>query len=1023
MNSRILAATAVLVVVAMCVCAVLPALDAADDDGYVEIRVTYNSDYTQQYQNDYQTRSAEASSVLNAQYDTLFEAQTAFWTMFQDGGAFHYSIGDIADIRYDVIDTLEFVIHGTVQAGSDSNFTLGNNRNEYGYMVNDIRLTGEDGAKISGNINIGANVSGGYDVRYVQSGTLTVSGIEFMGNANINACGNVLSRDSTHTADTEVNITDCVFHGQLYMYANDRDDGQKVKNVIGNTFTNDGTVSYAFFVQGQASEVNFINNTVSGYTRGINIHPESQISGDLDTNRTSTLISGNIFENNSEDTKACIQLTNGTSAIVEYNVLRGIVGNAFKFHEAGVFTDTVTIRYNYVEAEYILNIKSTQQPEIVSYGNLLDIENPGMGIDDDTLVVANQGDIEGTVINEEMRSWYDSNPDATTFEIGTADQLLYLSFLVMSGETFDGDKILLTDDIDLSDVYWIPIGNSGRVDPGESLDGVRYFAGDFDGQSAIISGLSSEGYGGGIPNEDGTYTFGLFGFVSGSSISNLIMDGVSIDLGDGSDSIGALVGYAVGDVVIKNVQATGTISGWDAVGGLVGRAYASSLSISDSMNEVDVTSTRTNGKAGGIVSTVSTSCLDMDLINCNNLGEVICETGNAGGLVGFIGSISGAEYTITDGSNSGDIRGNYAGGAIGYDSTASKTIVFDGEYGFQNLGNIYATAGAGGLVGIWQSDGSITGVDSHGTVTGADAGGIIGSLNAGSVTITDSSVTNAIITGNYAGGIVASAGGDSLTIDGCVVSESVTLIGDTFVTENKGNVFQGTVAGVAVGRVRESDLTVRGMSDVNGYELVSATYSNGSDTITFEDCTTDNIMAWTSNSGTLNLVLKNTQLAGIEFNNTTLMITADFTSSIGSLVAGVEVMSDILDENQVERNFSGRIVIASGTTLNVNEYRAISVAQDDESHYWYSKCFHHRRGHYLRTHCGQRRDIHALHLGRVPVDILVGRHLRHVGWVCVSECPLRRHSFHISCFGQGRVHHHRLDLWRYSMERHRYGDG
>lgn len=931
MNSRILAATAVLVVVAMCVCAVLPALDAADDDGYVEIKVTYNSDYTQQYPNDYQTRSAQASSVLDVQYDTLFAAQTAFWTLFQDGGAFHYSIGDIDDIRYDVIDTLEFVIHGTVEAGSDSNFTLGNNRNEYGYMVNDIRLTGVDGAKISGNINIGANVSGGYDVRYVQSGTLTVSGIEFMGNANINACGNVLSGDSTHTADTEVSITDCVFHGQLYMYANDRDDGQKVKNVIGNTFTNDGTVSYAFFVQGQASEVNFINNTVSGYTRGINIHPESQVSGDLDTNRTSTLISGNIFEDNSEDTKACIQLTNGTSAIVEYNVLRGIFGNAFKFHEAGVFSDTVTIRYNYVEAEYILNIKSLVEPNIESYGNILDIENPGMGVNDDTLVVSHEGDINGHSLTSEDRSWYDSDPDARTFSIGTAGQLLYLSALVMGGETFEGDKILLTGDIDLSDVYWIPIGNSGRTDPG-SLDGVRYFAGDFDGQYHEIRGLSSEGYGEGIPNDEGMFTFGLFGYVSGSDIIKVTLTDVDIDLGGNSDSVGALVGYAVGDVSVSGVTVSGLVSGYDAIAGIVGRAYTSTFSISDCVNNADVVGTRDNGKVGGIVSTVSTPCTTFEAIRCYNNGNVSCEGGNVGGVVGFFGTV-GSEYKITGGHNTGAINGKSAGGAVGYDSTSEKTLTIDG---FVNSGAIEATSWAGGVVGILQSDAVITGVTNSGSVTSNDvAGGIVGSKGSGITTITSSEVTGGTISGVYSGGIVGSAGGESLTIDGCKVHSSVTIVGtDDGVLEN-GAVFQGSIAGVAVGRIREADLTVRGMSDVNGYELVSATYfNNGGNIITLENCKTENTMTWSSNSSSFNLRLVNTDLAGLEFSRTTLNIAADTESHIGKLVAGVDEMSGLLDKHGIVLNLSGSIVISAGTTLYVDGWKADAIPQGEHS--WYS---------------------------------------------------------------------------------------
>ncbi len=943
MDRKILVTLVSFVVVAMSICALAPIMDASEEDGYVTINVTYNKDWIDDSTSGSKDRIAQASTILTDKYSTLHQAQIAFWSLFQSEGAFHYTLGDTNNVCYDVIDSLEYKVHGTITVGGTNNTVmLGNNLNEYGFMINDIRLTGDTGARIHGDANISARISGGYDVRFVQDGTMTVSGIEFDGaSVSINATGDVFTQIKYDSANTIVNIHDCVFHGRLYMYSNDRDDGDKIKNVYNNTFTAEGDASYAFFIQGQYSVLNFCNNLVEGYARGINIHEESPKSvegnSNLDDNRSAVLISGNTFTNNTEPTKACIQLTNGYSAVVEYNVLKGIVSNAFKFHEAGKFVDTVTIRHNYIEAGYILNNKCSYEVKLESYDNFLDIDNPGMGINDTDGNVSEEGNINGISVSPEVTGWYSDNPDATSFRISTVDQLMYLSFLVMAGETFEGDVVTLENDVDLSDVSWMPIGNNGRTSPTGDLEGVRYFAGDFNGQEHTISGLSSERYGTGVVNDEWTFTFGLFGFVSGSKISNVSLTDVIIDLGENSDSVGGLIGYAIGDTSVENVQVTGSIAGGDAVGGIVGRAYATSITIADCINRADVTTKIASGKAGGIVSTISTPCNYFVANNCINEGAVFCENGSTGGIVGFLGSVTGAEYSILGGSNSGSVAGNYAGGAIGYDSTASKTLMICGSAGFNNAGEINAVNGAGGVIGIWQSNGSIINAMNSGNINGNCAGGIIGSLNGGNCSINESNVTSGTISGTYAGGIAASVGGNGLTIEDCEVQTSVIINGtNPFVTENQDSVYHGTVAGVAVGRIREADLTICGMSDYGSYELVSATYFNGGHYITLENCTTSNPMIWSSNSDTTNLTLINTDLAGIEFNRTTLNIVADSASKIKKLIAGVEGISNLLDQHGIEKDFSGHIVITSGTTLNVDEYKATVVNIDDSNHAWYA---------------------------------------------------------------------------------------
>ncbi len=75
-------------------------------------------------------------------------------------------------------------------------------------------------------------------------------------------------------------------------------------------------------------------------------------------------------------------------------------------------------------------------------------------------------------------SWY-GDGSASEFTISSAADLLGLASLVNGGTTFEGKVIRLGNNISLSGINWIPIG-----------DIKHRFKGEFDGQSHTISGLS-----------------------------------------------------------------------------------------------------------------------------------------------------------------------------------------------------------------------------------------------------------------------------------------------------------------------------------------------------------------------------------------------------------------------------------------------------------------------------------------------------------------------------------------------------
>ena len=129
------------------------------------------------------------------------------------------------------------------------------------------------------------------------------------------------------------------------------------------------------------------------------------------------------------------------------------------------------------------------------------------------------------------------------YQIATADDLLEFAKLVNGGET-TADAVL-TDDIDLNNQPWYPIGRDSRP-----------YSGTFDGDGHTISGLY-------IDSSDTDYQ-GLFGFVdSEGTVQNLSVSG-SVS----GSYVGGVVGLNSGSV--ENCYNTGEVSGKISVGSFVG---------------------------------------------------------------------------------------------------------------------------------------------------------------------------------------------------------------------------------------------------------------------------------------------------------------------------------------------------------------------------------------------------------------------------------------------------------------------
>lgn len=169
------------------------------------------------------------------------------------------------------------------------------------------------------------------------------------------------------------------------------------------------------------------------------------------------------------------------------------------------------------------------------------------------------------------------------------------------------------------------------------------FTGRFDGLGHVIDRLTID-----RPSQ---HKIGLFGNASGP-IANLGLTRVSIN---GGTSVGALVGHGDGGLSIRNVWVDGSVTGTNAVGGLVGDTYYSGL-ISHVYSSADVTATAaaSGGFAGGLVGALRYGTLEYGYATGAVRGRIV------GGLVGTADYQSGSPAKVLNSYFAGTVGGSDA---------------------------------------------------------------------------------------------------------------------------------------------------------------------------------------------------------------------------------------------------------------------------------------------------------------------------------------------------------------------------
>lgn len=233
------------------------------------------------------------------------------------------------------VDSISWVISGSVGTG-DGTGVVGTSGSllSGGYIypsiaINNVYIRGVNNAELKNELGSDdyALTAGGKNVVY--------DGITFPEYVSFNF------------GAENVTFKNCTFKGGLKVM-------QAINVTVDNCkFEGDGSKDFAFFAQSVPANsmkaVQFKNNTVSSFMRGINVQADSTATVSI-TGNTITNLTG--YTENDQTYGAAIQLTKGREFIITNNKIDVNTGNAFRFY-SGLDAD-VTISDNIIKAPYLV---------------------------------------------------------------------------------------------------------------------------------------------------------------------------------------------------------------------------------------------------------------------------------------------------------------------------------------------------------------------------------------------------------------------------------------------------------------------------------------------------------------------------------------------------------------------------------------------------------------------------------------------------------------------------------------------
>lgn len=212
------------------------------------------------------------------------------------------------------------------------------------------------------------------------------------------------------------------------------------------------------------------------------------------------------------------------------------------------------------------------------------------------------------------------------YQIKSPSDLIKLASLTNSGKLTETFYFCMTNNIDMTEIAFTPIGNKNYS-----------FYGNFDGNGFVIKGLTI----------DSSSEVGLFGYTNGATICNIGIEEADFR---STNYVGGIVGYSSG-TIIMNCYTQGSISGDFCAGGLVG--YGNMLTkIKNCYSSIQHTMTEIQGYVGGLVGY---NCGALE--NCYFSGSINAtsyDSSKTGGIMGYyyvLGDVNNCFFIKTSGVN------------------------------------------------------------------------------------------------------------------------------------------------------------------------------------------------------------------------------------------------------------------------------------------------------------------------------------------------------------------------------------
>ncbi|MBQ1515842.1 MAG: DUF4430 domain-containing protein, partial [Lachnospiraceae bacterium] len=313
-------------------------------------------------------------------------------------------------------------------------------------------------------------------------------------------------------------------------------------------------------------------------------------------------------------------------------------GNTQQMNADGTFMTTAGETYAYVvyAAGYVYKTGSV---EVTADGQTFTVE----------LQASSQGAWDGASMTEPAQ---DENG---VYQISNGAELAWFGNQFTTNGTSSALTLagVLTNDIDLANYPWTPIGTNATAKQFRgSLDGVGHAVTNLNvNTTAQYSGLIAyAGAGAQIRNltvsgtvtSNAQYAGGIVAYASGSASAPIVFENcisnVNVTLTTNKNYAGGVAGYANGGVQFINCANHGDISANNYVAGVSG--YVSgATTFTACYNTSDITGA---GYVGGIMSYSGSSAVTMTA--CYNTGDINATGNNVGGVAGYIKGSS----TITD---------------------------------------------------------------------------------------------------------------------------------------------------------------------------------------------------------------------------------------------------------------------------------------------------------------------------------------------------------------------------------------